>query len=399
MKITTIRRACILFWHGLVSIVAGIAGWITEVLGMKDDSMYCKLLRRIVGTCFAIFAIMVTVAGVFGFCEGVYGKLDGDQYFEESYDSRYLSRGATYYSRGFDNKSYVKNREGQTTIDGILWIAKPLGEDSLVCYSDGKRRGYFNIYNGEPVIKAQYKHAWVFSNGLAAVDVDGWIKFIDQTGKVVIDIDIPFMSGAGDYVFHNGYCVVQNDNRGLVGLIDRQGKWVLEPEYVSIVLEDSLWIVDNGKERSVLSADMKTIIPFMDAKMWIVEDAVCVTMSDHTLRRYNRKGELTDDFFINSISPLLYETSELRYATTKYYNEEGCLESVTEDKEPSFVKKKAKCQMYEAETGWYGLMSPEGRVITKPIYNEIMAMGYDMYLCKDNSEDGVMLNGKGEKIK
>lgn len=34
------KRAIILFWHGLTGILTGIANWITEVLGMKDDSRY-----------------------------------------------------------------------------------------------------------------------------------------------------------------------------------------------------------------------------------------------------------------------------------------------------------------------------------------------------------------------
>ena len=39
------------------------------------------------------------------------------------------------------------------------------------------------------------------------------------------------------------------------------------------------------------------------------------------------------------------------------------------------------------------------KVITPPSYSEIKAISYDTYLCKDNDEDGVILNGKGEKIR
>ena len=38
----------------------------------------------------------------------------------------------------------------------------------------------------------------------------------------------------------------------------------------------------------------------------------------------------------------------------------------------------------------------DGKVITPPSYCSIQAIGYDMYLCKDNDEDGVILNGKGQ---
>lgn len=43
-------------------------------------------------------------------------------------------------------------------------------------------------------------------------------------------------------------------------------------------------------------------------------------------------------------------------------------------------------------------MTSDGKVITPPSYCSIKAIGYDLYLCKDNGEDGVILNGKGERI-
>ena len=44
-------------------------------------------------------------------------------------------------------------------------------------------------------------------------------------------------------------------------------------------------------------------------------------------------------------------------------------------------------------------MSPAGRIVTPPSYTSIKAIAYDLYLCKDNDEDGVILNGKGERIR
>ena len=116
------------------------------------------------------------------------------------------------------------------------------------------------------------------------------------------------------------------------------------------------------------------------------------------MQRYNLNGELINDFYINDVSRLTYESDELRYTTSKNYNEEGTLASETEDAEPQPVEKMEKCRRYEAESGWYGLMTADGKVITPPSYSEIKAIGYDTYLCKDNDEDGVILNGKGERI-
>ena len=96
---------------------------------------------------------------------------------------------------------------------------------------------------------------------------------------------------------------------------------------------------------------------------------------------------------------LTYDTNELRYDTTKLYNDDGTLFSETKDDEPTIVKKMAKCRSYESEIGWYGLISTEGKIITPPMYSSIEAIGYDTYLCKFYDSTGVILNGKGERIK
>ena len=47
----------------------------------------------------------------------------------------------------------------------------------------------------------------------------------------------------------------------------------------------------------------------------------------------------------------------------------------------------------------YGLMSPNGKVITPPRYSDITAIGYDLYLCKTDDVRGEVLNGKGVRIR
>ena len=44
-------------------------------------------------------------------------------------------------------------------------------------------------------------------------------------------------------------------------------------------------------------------------------------------------------------------------------------------------------------------MSPDGKVLTNPCYSEISAIGYDLYLCKNGSMNGEVLNGKGIRVR
>lgn len=396
----SIKRAFALFWHGLTALLAGMASWFTVILGMKDESKYGKFLRRTVGTCFALLMIMLVVAAGGDFCNYAYRRLALRQNFGDEYwDQRQISPFVTYYSF-YSNKGYLKNSEGKKTITDIEWVATPWGADSLVCYSDGKKRGYFNMFTGQPVIEPKYRHAWVFSEGLASVDDGGWIKFIDASGRVVFDPRLPYVPGADGYIFHNGYCVLpQSGQSELVGLVDKQGRWALKPEYRSIDYSGDFWIVDNGTGKSVLDSTLATVLPFVDGQIVGIGEYINVTLRNHVMQRYTLTGELVNDFYINDVNFLTYDTDELRYSATKNYNEEGTLVSETEDLNPLPVQKMAKCRCYEAESGWYGLMTAGGQIVTPPSYTSITAIGYDLYLCKDNFEDGVILNGKGERVR
>lgn len=53
-----VKRAFILFWHGLTALLVGIANWFTVILGMRDDSKYGKILLRTVGSCFAFLMVL-----------------------------------------------------------------------------------------------------------------------------------------------------------------------------------------------------------------------------------------------------------------------------------------------------------------------------------------------------
>lgn len=394
-----LKRTMVLFWKGLAGFIAATAEWFTGILGMNDDSKYGKFIRRVVGGCFAFIMFVIACAAGNSLYEFVYEKVNAAKYFDDSYyDSQYLSRNATYYSSYRGTDGYVETRDGKKTVKGIHWISKPLGEDSLVCYSNGEKRGYFNMLTGEIAVRPQYKHAWVFSDGLASVDDDGMIKFIDAQGHVVIDLNIPYFTGADGYVFHNGHCVVHSNDRYKYGLIDKKGKWVLKAEYDFIYPVDTLFVVCKDGMQSVLAGNMQTVLPLMEADLWVSDDVITATMKDHTLRKYDMQGGLIDDFLISNVEGMMYDTDEIRYVTSTSYDDEGNLIDTGEE-EPTPCQKSARCKKYEAELGWYGLMSPDGKVITSPRYSEITAIGYDLYLCKTDDMRGEVLNGQGVRVR
>ena len=53
------------------------------------------------------------------------------------------------------------------------------------------------------VIPPIYSRAWTFSEGIAAVEKDGRLVFIDRSGSVVIDKGLEAMGEFPDYRFQN----------------------------------------------------------------------------------------------------------------------------------------------------------------------------------------------------
>lgn len=389
------KKAFVLFWHGLTGIFRGIVNWIGALLGMNDDSRYGKVLRRIVATSFAVTMVAIAAIAVYiavqALAEVIPRKF---MVSEDRYQTQNLSDSVCYYSR-FGRGGFVKNAKGKKTISDIDWIAMPSGNDSLVCYKAGEFRGYFNISTGEPIIKPKFSHAWVYSNGLACVDDGGWVKFIDSAGNVVIDTQVPNDRYYGRRVFHNNHCVVPKPDLNAVGLMDRQGRWVLEAKYDNIELADSLWIVSKGDERSVMTSNLDTILPFTKASYFVDRSMITAVMPDHTIRKYTLRGKLINDFYIHGAEQLIYDTMEL-CEPVKEYDEDGNVYGVAA---PDAKKAIAHCLQYEAQYGWYGLMSSTGKIITPPVYKEIEALGPDLYLCKDASYDGVLINADGKQVR
>ena len=109
-----------------------------------------------------------------------------------------------------------------------------------------------------------------------------------------------------------------------------------------------------------------------------------------------------DKLYNKTILPILngeVSLPDVGYTKAKNYDDEGNLTGETAEAEPTPYQKTANCKKYEAELGWYGLMSPSGKIITPPRYCDITAIGYDLYLCKTDDIRGEVLNGKGVRVR
>ena len=94
---------------------------------------------------------------------------------------------------------------------------------------------------------------------------------------------------------------------------------------------------------------------------------------------------------------LEYEKDEILYSSqTSYDDNRECNVQSLEAYRPHAI---ARLRAYRTSSGYEGLMSADGRVITLPLYKDIEAIGSDLYLCELTDCEKVVVDGKGKVVK
>ena len=296
-----------------------------------------------------LLLIAVAAATLFIACKGP--KL---QELQEVVDDGLLLNDDLVAVKADDGKVSIKDvTTGKITIKDIKldWTQRSRN-DSLSVFCSENKRGYYNMYTGEIAIPAQYRRAWVFEEGLAAVQKNGNIGFINHKGETVIDFKYPYHGNPlSSFIFEDGHCVVA-DTTGKCGVIDRKGAWLIHPEYDNISAYKEYAIVTKAGVTMQLSYD----------------------------------GKVLNSFVLDNIKELTYKEKE------RYENREGELE---------YVEKTVKTGLFAyCVGGRYGMMDKNCHRLTDPLYKSITAVSDNMFratLLDHYSE--VILNAKGEVMK
>ena len=251
------------------------------------------------------------------------------------------------------NITIKKTETGEVTAEKIKfdWTSSSPNDSLGVFCSDGKR-GYYNSYTGKIVVPAQYRRAWIFSEGLAAVQKNGMIGFINRKGEVVIPFRYPYHGNPlSEFVFDNGHCIVA-DTTGKCGVINRKGEWIIHPKYDNIDAYEEYVIASSAGVRKQLTYEEKVINSF------VVDNIKALTFTEKE-RYENRDGEI------------VYLDIEVKTGLFSY-----------------------------SVGGRCGLMDANCRRLTEPLYSRIIAVDKNMYraLLLDSYSE-VILNSRGEVMK
>ena len=279
---------------------------------------------------------------------------DNDKIVERATESGLLLGDDLVAVKGSDGKVSIKNTAtGKVTIKDIRldWTTSS-PNDSLSVYCTEGKRGYYNAYTGEIAIPAQYRRAWVFSEGIAAVQKNGMIGFIDHKGRTVIDFKFPYHGNPlSEFTFKHGHCVAA-DTTGKCGVINKQGNWIIKPEYDNVSAYEEYAIVSKAGVRMQVGYD----------------------------------GKVLNSFVLDDIDRLTYTVQE------RYENREGEIE---------YLDKEIDTGLFSYRVGGRcGLMDANCHRLTEPLYKSITAVDKNMFratLIDYYSE--VILNAKGEVMK
>ena len=303
-------------------------------------------------------------------------KVAGSVYLSDRMRMDYM-----LYGKGV--RLYDKEQD-KVVMKGLASVFIPENmSDSLTVFRKDGKRGYLNRFTGEVVIPARYRRAWVFSEGLAGVQLeDERIVFIDSTGNVVIDKMLRY-GGESAYVFHDGLCRVTDYYSCKAGLIDTAGRWALEPEYDNVSRYRDFWLVKKDGLYGLLTIDLDTVLSVSYPRIEVRDDCIEVGLHDHTAKLLDYEGNVLEEFLIDEVYDLLYP------AGTPVADEYG------EPVDTVYARASCKAYMVYGVGRHYGLMSGDGRILTPPLYTEIVALGRDLYFCRPN---GIVLNEKGQRV-
>ena len=255
----------------------------------------------------------------------------------------------------------------------VRWISCVPERDSLTVFCDKEgKRGYLNVNTGKVVINGQYKHAWHFSEGLAAVVADnGKVGFINYDNEMVIPAVYDYVVDY-DYIFEDGICVLVDGQTNKYGTIDRQGNMKLPMEYSRIfkAYNESTWYIRKDGKCGLTDADMNIIFePVYDNIRSNASEKNAYLTLNGVKQLVSFDGEVILPFVIDQTWPLKY--------MVKYHDD------MADEYElhPYLVK-------VMVDYNCFGVMdSRNGRMVIPAIYSDITMISKDLLMAEVDGDE------------
>lgn len=350
----------------------GIWQFLSNIFSWKNKTPFWRVIWLSITVCIVTFTLLL--------CFSLYREYCREESYREYYDTK-LSDNYKFRDRGYnEGDSYIyDSRTRKKIIKGIDWIALPQNGDSLFIVAKNGKRGFVNRYTGQIAIPFNYDAAWSFSDEVAAVCQGDSIYFIDHSGNPINNKKFLRLPGYGNYVYHANYAAIPFE--GKVGLLDRNGEWVIPPNYDNITIGSrNMWCAANKDKVGVIDSNGQFILPIEYDYIRIhPNNGITVTKENQSKSRYDYDGSLLDEFVLDDVYEMTYYINE--------FDDEG-------------NQKRAVDEMIKYSSGnYYGLMTRKGKPVTPPRYSRIESVAPGVYQCQiPETFESILINVKGEKI-
>ncbi len=255
-------------------------------------------------------------------------------------------------------------------------------KDTLTVFFHKNKRGFLNVYTGQMVIPAQYDRAWIFSEGLGGVVKDNLLGFVNKKGETVIPCQFKWRTqpdNQSDYLFRNGYCAVL-DSTNKWGFINTKGEWAVGAQYAYVAHSfKGYYAVVKNEKYGLLDSNLKELFPA--EYDWIeptTEGIIVRQQNSQKLYAYDGKTIL-QPFVYEDLSDIHYNSGKVNESGDDIYIKSDYMTFTIGDK--------------------VGLMNKNGKMVVPPIYQNIKAVGNELFSCRVAGYSyAVTINSKGEIV-
>ena len=345
-----------------------------------------KWFKRLVGLLFICPVFIVGLLAVFSI------RYDNIEFSATCkpyiWDEKQLSERLEVHEYSDGIKRLYDRQNEKYIMDDVCWVSNVSDDDTLAVIAFPGKRGYINVHTAEMVIELQYKSAWIFSEGLAAVrNQEGMVGFINNKNEMVI----PFKFDAKDdgistpYVFKSGRCFM-SDSLGHLGIIDREGNWQLEPvyDYIDWHTVDGFRKVQKDGFYGLLDSTFNVVYKPIYKEILFKEDIDnIVLVSDSSRCIVDYSGNVVISFLYDDIIPLGYPATMSETPDGGYYNIEY------------IVSNYAK---YSINYNYGILNSKTGKIITPAIYSDIEMISDRLFSVNEGAGISYLIDLNGKPI-
>lgn len=306
-----------------------------------------RLVRILLLSLVGAFVALIATAFIVDYIDDIQRQRRLEQSHGTEYISQVLERHIFY-----NKPSKMYNHKTQSyVIDTLDHIFQYQLSDTIVIYTDIRRhdynskRGFLNIKSGEVIVPArEYRKAWHFSEGLAAVVKEDKVGFINTQGEVVIPFIFDYAESTEylwdfGYMFYNGYSIMTDSSRKF-GIINKAGQWVVEPQYDRITGIDEYGFrkVELDGKYGLMKSDGTLVYNVEYDEVTVYDGDNIVLAKNGRKWKENSRGQVTAKNLFDSTTPLIiyvlnpdddYDTILTPYVAYQVCDRYGVMDSQT----------------------------------------------------------------------